>query len=287
MKVPAAEGLRPPRFQFTLYVPSSRNGYFAEVISGARHAAADLGAVLSVHSIDESPLVVRFGAWTGSDGIAVCSDPGDPGMAAQLERLRRDKMHVVLVNHNVRSEQPWPFIGTNLFDYGKKIAVLLTSKTQGPIRLVMVYSAKNPALYAERELVEMGIHAGSEGRITLVASRTMTDRNPRQAEQIVHQLVKGDQSPTALVFTDSDDTVAGTQALIDLNAVGRIGIVGFGAEPSILASVKKGILWGTVAVNPDRMGYQAVRALVDLSSSGFTSAVVDTGIDVITAGAAR
>ena len=38
---------------------------------------------------------------------------------------------------------------------------------------------------------------------------------------------------SGVIFTDEHDTVAGCQALIDLNLVGRISIVGAGSQKAI------------------------------------------------------
>jgi ribose transport system substrate-binding protein len=281
-RVPDEETDKPPKYQFALYVPNTQSDSFSAIVAGAQRAAALAQAALTVHTYGENPATVRFGAWLGVDGIVVCPDP-DADLRDPLAQIRGDKVPVVLINSNVIGDQPWPFVGTNNFDYGRKVANLVLEKTRAPARLAVVYSAKNQALYAERELFEMGIHATAGDRIQLVAPGLKSDLNPRQAEQLVRQLVKRAPGVTVVVFTDADDTLAGTQALVDLNLVGQIAVVGAGTDARILGYVKKGIVAGTLVVNPGLMGAQAVRALVDLKTVGYTSNSVDTGIDVVTA----
>jgi ribose transport system substrate-binding protein len=58
-------------------------------------------------------------------------------------------------------------------------------------------------------------------------------------------------------------------------------IIGFGDDPVIVDNIRKGIIVGSIVVNPERMGYEAVQSLVSLKSSGYTSTSIDTGITII------
>jgi ribose transport system substrate-binding protein len=187
----------------------------------------------------------------------------------------------VLVNHNIPADKPWPFVGTNNFDFGKKAAQAITGNAETGINLAVIYSEKNPAMYAEKELVEMGL-SGVLGRQMLSAVTSLkTDTNPQSAEQVIYQLVRTMADTTTVIFTDSEDTLAGTQVIVDLNLVGKIRIVGFGNSPEILEYIRKGIISATIVVDPEQIGYQAIMALVELKEVGYTSNSVDIGIMVI------
>ncbi len=69
--------------------------------------------------------------------------------------------------------------------------------------------------------------------------------------------------------------------LIDMNLVGQVQIIGFGNDPVILENIRKGIIAGSIVINPERMGYEAVHSLIELCSSGYTSTSIDTGISII------
>ncbi len=267
---------------FSMYLPQNRNYYFSDIMSGAMRAASESGAVISVHTLDSSGTALRMAAYSGLDGIVVCPDLDDTVVFDTLQFLTRKKLPLVLVNHNIPAEQPWPFVGTNNFDFGRKAAQLSLATKREDVNLAVVYSEKSPAIFAERELVEMGINSVLSARLSGPIQGYRTDMNPRDAEKIVYQIVRGRPGINTIVFTDLNDTLAGTQALIDLNQVGLVQVVGFGNDPALLDFIRKGIVAGSVVVNPSLMGYQAVKALSELVSSGYTSTSVDTGIDVIT-----
>ena len=127
----------------------------------------------------------------------------------------------------------------------------------------------------------MGISSALGRSLAAPISVQRTDMNPRDAEKIVYQLLREARTVNAIVFTSLDDTLAGAQALIDLNLVGSVQVVGFGFDKTIRDYLQKGILSATLVTNPRATGRQAVAALVDLRSSGYTSNSVDTGIDVV------
>lgn len=272
------------QYHFALYLGQSRSSFNADIVTGARRAAAESNASISIHTLDTQGIELNMASYIGVDGIVVSPNLDDNVTRQKLEKLRELKTPLVLVNHNVPSELPWPFIGTNNFDFGKKAGSLIRPDADSArkLRIAVVYSEKSPALYAERELVEMGINSVLSSRLLSPILGEHTDLNPRDAEKIVYQLVRMEPLLTTIIFTDSNDTLAGTQALIDLNMVGRVQIIGFGSVPGIREYIKKGIISGSLAVNPELIGYQAVKSLVELRSTGYTSTSVDIGIDVIT-----
>ncbi|GHU13088.1 hypothetical protein FACS1894161_2660 [Spirochaetia bacterium] len=280
-------------YHFSLYLPENRNSFFAGIIEGAERAALEMNAAISIHSIDPAKNELEMAAYTGVDGVIVCPYLDDVLARRQLEKL--GAIPVVLINHNIPNDQPWTFIGTNNFDMGRRIGQISRRLWPGgePFRLAVVYSDKAPGIYAERELVEMGITAALAeerrfgGEITPIMS-FKTNLNPLDAEALLYRLFRG---PTAagrnlaintLVFTDSADTVAAAQTLVDMNLVGQVQVIGFGADPGVMENIQKGIVACSVAINSELIGYEAVRSLTALRTTGYTSTSIDAGIEIIT-----
>lgn len=281
-EVPLDSGSESLKYHFALYIPSNQTSFFGGISAGAQKAARENNAALTVHPIDVQGTELRMASYTGVDGIVVCPNLDDAVTLQKLEKLRADSIPLVLINHNIQADQPWPFIGTNNFDLGKKAGALVNLTGVPEVHLAVVYSEKNPAIFAERELVEMGISGVLGAKLDSPITSQKTDMNPRDAEKIVYQLVRSRPALTTIVFTDNNDTIAGTQALIDLNLVGRVQIIGFGSDAQIDEYIQKGIISASLVVNPELIGYQAVESLVELCASGYTSTSVDTGIDILT-----
>lgn len=280
-----------PAYRFSLYVPDNRNSFFEEIVQGAKQAAAELDSAILVHSIDPAKNEMEFAAFTGVDGVIVCPYL-DEALGRQMEKLRENQMPAVLINHNLPNDQPWPFIGINNFDLGRRIGLILSDSHEN-IHLAVVYSEKAPGIYTERELLEMGISASMGERLFGSIVRFRTNLNPLNAETLLLGIFRspgirfgslsvGDNPAiNTIVFTDPEDTIAAAQTLVDLNLVGKIRIIGFGKDPGIIEGLRKGIISATIVIDPRRIGYEAVYSLLDLRKTGYTSASIDTVIEII------
>ena len=279
-------------YHFSLYLPDNRNSFFDGIIRGAEQAAAELDSAISLHSIDPARNELEFAAFTGVDGVIVCPYMDDSLARRQLEKLRVLKMPAVLINHNLVSAEPWPFIGVNNFDLGRRIGLFLLD-SPGNINLAVVYSDKAPGIYTERELVEMGISAAMGEKLSGSIMRLKTNMNPLDAEALLVSIFRGAASGAGgaytgrpaintIVFTDPEDTIAAAQTLVDLNLVGQIRIIGFGEDPGVIENLRKGIINASVVINSELIGYEAVHSLAALRTIGYTSASIDTGIKIIT-----
>jgi len=274
-------------YHFSLYLPDNRNSFFEGIIRGAEQAATELDSAISVRSIDPAKNELEFAAFTGVDGVIVCPYLDDNAARRYLEKLRENQLPAVLINHNLPSEQPWPFIGVNNFDLGRRIGLMLPDSPE-KTHLALVYSDKAPGIYTERELVEMGISASAGEKLSGPIMRFRTSLNPLDAEALLVNIFRGTAGGSAdtlpintIVFTDPEDTIAAAQTLVDLNLVGQIRIIGFGAEPDVMENLRKGIVSASVVINPELIGYEAVHSLAALRTIGYTSASIDTGIEII------
>jgi ribose transport system substrate-binding protein len=273
----------PLNYHFSLYLPDNRNAFFTGIIQGARRAAEELDAAVSIHSIDPEKNELEMAAYTGVDGVIVCPYLEDGTARLYLNRLDAMQIPTVLINHNVPNDQPWPFTGANNFEVGRTIGMLAGKSSDGPIRLAIVYSDKAPGFYGERELIEMGIAAAMEGRLASPVIGLRTKLNPLDAEALLYRLFRSSTAANinTIVFTDSNDTIAAAQALIDMNMVGRIKVIGFGSGEGIEDNIRKGIIACSITINPERIGYEALRSLEALRRTGYTSASINTGIEII------
>ena len=189
----------------------------------------------------------------------------------------------MLIEHALSHNSPWPFVGTNNFDIGKKIGDLVRSRSEDPLQMAVVYSMKSPGIYAEKDLVGLGITTALGALLETPLEHRITNLNPLDAEELTYGMLLNEPEISTIVFTDTSDTLAATQVLIDMNMVGTVRLIGFGTEEAILDYVEKGILEATVATNPWEIGYNAVKVLVNQQNDGHTPGYVDTGVDIITA----
>ncbi len=269
------------RYHLALYLPGKETTFFASVVAGAQSAAEDMEVALSIHYFNPDCDEILLAAYTGVDGLIVCPYMDDRLAREYLEALSARDIPLVIIDHHIPADQPWPFVGSNNFEVGRQMGNFIRrSQIQNP-HIAIIYSEKAPGIFAERELVELGI-AGALADLDSPSLYTFkTELGPLAAEDLLYRLYMTMPEINALIFTDVNDTITAAQILVDLNLVGSVQLLGFGDDSLILQAIRKGIIAGTVVVNPEKIGYEAVASLVGLISTGYTPSTVDTGVQVI------
>lgn len=267
---------------YALFLPEQRDFFSSELQNGALHAAKDLGVSLSIHSLDAQGDFLALARYVGVNGIIVCPNSDNSLLVQKLEELRKNDISVVLAVHSLKSDLPFPFVGINSFDYGKKVANLILEEIKPSLSIAVLYSDKTKFVFAERELLEMGINSVLGPYLAEPVFSFKTDTNPRSAEMAIYDLFRTRFPISTIIFTDSQDTLAGTQAIIDLGLHGKVTIIGSGDDSVIKNYIDKKIITGSLVINAEQIGYTAVRALYELDTVGYTSNSVDVGIRVLT-----
>jgi ribose transport system substrate-binding protein len=266
----------------SVFLPEQTTLFFRNLVEGVESVASDYDLAVSFQPIGVDAPEFHLARYSGIDGAIVYPYLPEEQMREELEALNEQGIPVVLVEQDVADDWPWTFVGTNNFEMGRRIGAQLAERADHD-QIVVVYSDKSPAVAAERELIELGIATALGERLTTPIARRQTGLNPLHAEAVTYQLLRSPSAGaiTALVFTDTDDTLAALQAIINLNLVGEVQVIGFGVTEAIIEYLERGVLNATVAVNPQRIGIEAVRVLSELMQTGNAPGYVDTGVEVL------
>ncbi len=269
-------------YHFAFFLPREFYSFFRSVASGAQEAAEELDCALSFHTIGNDSLDLEMARFSGIDGVVLYPSINEEEARRILDEFDDSGISVVLIEHTLSDSSPWPFVGTNNFDIGKKIGNLIKSRSGSPLQIAVVYSMKSPGIYAEKDLVGLGITSTLGPLLETPLESRITNLNPLDAEELTYEMLLNEPWISTIVFTDTSDTLAATQVLIDMNMVGTVRLIGFGTENAILDYVEKGILEATIATNPWDIGYNAVKVLVKQQSEGHMPGYVDTGVEIVT-----
>lgn len=267
-------------YHFSFFLPEADYSFFRELKNGAIDAAQAMDCSISFHPIDMDPLSLEVARYTGIDGLAVYPYQRDEKLLRRLTEIYDSGIPIVQIENMMLNEPRTVFIGTNVFDFGKAIGRLALQSGNKDLQIALVYSDKNPGLMADASLLEMGMKSILGKRITSMSS-FRTSQNLLSAEKLAYELTKSADGFDLIVFTDSSDTLVAVQAIIDMNLVGEVQVIGFGKDPMIQDYVDKGVILGSIVRDPYRIGFHAVLALAEIKKSGYTSAFVDTGISFL------
>lgn len=265
---------------YAFFLPAQDSSFFKQIKEGAIRATETMDCSISFFSIDNDSVSLDMVPFLGFDGICLYPYGMDKDLINAINKISKAGIPIIqLENEMVRDESTF-FIGTNNFDSGKSIGKLALLAKKELYNIVMIYSDKNPGLLSGRSLVEMGLKSIIGDKIDNFYSRK-TNLNPLDAERLAYEIVRNSPEIDLIVLSDPNDTLVAVQAIIDNNLVGKVQIIGFGEDERILEYISKDIILGTIVRNPFRIGFSAVLALQEIENNGYTSAYVDTGINII------
>ena len=152
---------------------------------------------------------------------------------------------------------------------------------QESIAPIIVYSEKSPGMYAERELIEMGLKSAAGADLKKAIQCTVTSQNMLDADESVSALLSRNPETNTIIFTNEDDTIAYAKMIVEQNKVGTHKIIGFGSSDAVKDYLEKGVLSALVSVDSYQLGYQALQSVYEICQNGYTSSYVNTGFDFL------
>ena len=268
------------KFHYAFFLPAEDYSFFSKLRDGAIDAASSMDCAITFHPIDSDPLSFKMARFSGFDGFGLYLYEKDEKKLQYLSEIIKERIPIVQIENEVIQGPGSFFIGTNNFDVGKGIGQLALNAELETLNMALVYSKKNPGVMSDRNLVEMGIKSVLGNRLSGLRIEE-TSLNPLDAGMLAYDLLNKEPSIDIIVLTDPNDTLVTVQAIIDMNLVGMVQIIGFGEQETIKAYIEKGVILGSIVRNPYRIGYSTVMALKEISLNGYTSAFVDTGITIL------
>lgn len=266
---------------YAFFLPASNYSFFTLLKEGAIRASETMDCAITFHEIDTDSMSFEMVPLSGVDGIGIYPYSKNANIIENLSKISAAGIPIIQIENEIFRDETTFFVGTNNFESGKAIAKLALKAKSNKLNIALVYSDKNPGLMSDGNLLELGLNSILNDKINLL-QREFTNMNPLDAERLTYRLMRQEKKIDVIVFTDPNDTLVSVQAIIDMNLVGNVKIIGFGDDKIIQEYIDKELILGSIIKNPYHIGFSAVIALEELSNNGYTSAFVDTGISVLT-----
>lgn len=269
-----------PKFHVAIYLPETSHSFFDLMLKGAEDFCAEEDVALSVHELDENSSQLFAAPYTSADGTVIYSFSDTKDTADILDKIAETSTPLVLIDHAIPTNKPYTHIGVNNFELGCYIGEYLF-KEHALIYPLIVYSEKSPGMYAERELIEMGLKSTASYKLEDSILCAVTSQNMLDAEEIVSSLLSTKPRTNIIIFTNEDDTLAYAKMLVEQNKVGTHRIIGFGSSDAVKDYLEKGVLDALISVDAYQLGYQALQSVFEICQNGYTSSYVNTGFDFL------
>lgn len=275
---------------YALIANDDNADFWQDVYAGARQSGEANGDYVEVFAQDmgvEYTLEERMDIAIASnvDGIIVQGEDSAL-LREKIEQAYSNHIPVVVVSEDVTESERISFVGISRYDlgqtYGKQTCelserILEERRENGDGRKdlqVMVLtgqedSGQNLLVSGIRE--EIAKSYILRNRIEL-ETYVVDDFGSFAAEESIRDIFMGkDEAPDILICLSELYTTCAYQAVIDYNKVGVTNIIGYYDSENILNGIDKEIIYSTVSMDAEQMGYYSATALSEYLDMGYAS----------------
>lgn len=280
-------------YHFVMVSKSVADPYWQEIYNGARDAAAECNAVVElsgpqVENADDELNALDCAIAARVDGII--THVTDASLAeAYIDKATDENIPVFTVENDAPSSKRQSFIGINSYklgqEWGKQVIAAAAGRQAQVAMLINRQSSDDLSSGTSAEdLMYSGLmNAVKDNPEITVISRQVDPAEPFGTEQVIKDIILEDTDVNIILCTTAEKTVSAAETLISLNKVGKISLIGYHDSRKILDYINKNVLYATASGNAYQMGYQSVKAMVELKRTGSTNLYITAPITVITA----
>lgn len=276
-----------PQYHFYFIAQNSVDPFWNEVMKGVEKSAKDNNVVVEFNvprfnNPEEELKFMDIAVISKVDGI-ITHVPNGIDFTASIDKAYDKGIPVVTVDNDDSESKRYAFVGTNSFELGKEAARLLIEATNGRANVAVISNSDLELDSIEHNLKMNGFLSILKNYPDIKIVETYTSRmGILSAEEITQNIIESKEEINAIFTFSLADTLGSAQLIVDRNKVGRIILVGYGISEEIIRYIDKEIIYGTVASDPYKMGYESVKALVGVKNGKSAPSFIDTEVKIIT-----
>lgn len=275
-----------PKYHFAMICENMEDPFWTSVKKGVARASQEFNVAVEFNkpadsSAAEQEKCLDMAIVSNVDGIVTYTwDETNTGV---LINKGVDKgIPVVTIKTDAKNSRRAAFVGVNTYSAGTEMGRMLIAATGGRGNAAILVSNEQNEGAVVQNLMIAGITDELKNTPNLKLKIVEYNyANFLSLEDTIKDLLNNDPGLTAILCTNEKDTTLVAQRLIDLNKV-FYSIIGYGDTPEILRYIDSGVIYGTVSADHEQMGYDAIKALVDVKVGGRTSAYFTVDTHLIT-----
>ena len=214
------------------------------------------------------------------DGIVVAATEKKV-LNQSLARAKQLGIPVTVFDSGVDSDDYISFVATNNFEAGQLGARKLAALLGGKGKVAVVMNAPGSASTVERERGFADAMSKEFPEIQVVATQFgMSDRAKSMA--VAENMLTAHPDLNGMFASAEPMSVGASQALKSRSLAGKVKFVGFDSSEGLIADMKAGVIDALVVQDPHKIGYEAVKTIVDKLNGKTPSKRLDLGAKVIT-----
>ncbi len=276
-----------PQYHFYFVGQNLVDPFWREILRGAEDAATEFNVVVEhnaprFNNPQEELRYLDIAITSRVDGIITHANSSIDSTELINKGYSLGIPIVTIENDNKNSNRN-SFIGTNSFVLGKEAAQLMVKATGGRANIAIIVSSDVELDTASQNLKINGFLSTIKEYPNMQVSQVYTSQMGILSAEEITQTIINTQPEIDAIFTASMvDTLGAAQLIVDRNRISDYTLIGYGDSQNILRYISMGIIYGTVMSDPYQMGYQGIKALINIKENNNVSTFIDTGVNVIT-----
>ncbi len=276
-----------PLYHFYFIGQNSADPFWREVMRGVEAAAKDNNVVVEIYAPrfndpQEELKYIDIATISRVDGI-ITHVSNSEGFTEAINKAVRNNIPVITFENDDAKSERNAFIGTNSYSVGKEAAKLLAEATGRWAKIATISSDDGSQGSIEHNAKMYGFSTTLKDYPGMKIVKNYSSKmGVLSAEEITQSIIESDEEINAIFTLSSADTLGTVRFIVDSNKVGQIAVVGYGSSDEILRYIDKEIIYGTIASDPYKMGYESVKNLIAIKSGESVPEFIDTDIQVIT-----
>ena len=195
------------------------------------------------------------------DGLAIAASDRT-ALNASLDRAAKASIPVTIFDSGVDSSQYMTFVATNNYLAGQMAAQKLAELLKGKGKVAMLMHAPGSFSTMERERGFEDVMKRQFPGINLVARQFgMSDR--AKAMAAAENMLTAQPDLNGMFASSEPSSVGASLALKGRSLSGKVRLVGFDATEGLVSDLKSGTIDALVVQDPFKIGYEAVRTIVE------------------------
>ena len=262
--------------------------FWKNVHAGAAKAAQELGNVEIIwqgpQKEDDRQMQIQLMQNFISrrvDGI-VLAPLDDRSLVPPVKAALSRKIPVVIFDSDLASKEYASFVASDNFAGGKLGAQRLAEimSAQGKV-ILLRYSEGSASTTAREEGFLAGIKEYAP-QIELVSTNQYAGSTMEKAFQVSQNLLNRYTDVDGIYCVNESATQGMLRALQTANRAGKVKLVGFDSNETLVAALRAGTLHGIAVQDPFNMGYLGVKTAVAVIRGEAFEKRIDTGITMVT-----
>ena len=214
------------------------------------------------------------------DGLAVAAQDRTT-LSASLDRAAAAHIPVTVFDSGVDSTNYMTFLATNNFEAGQMAARKLAALLHGKGKIAVLLHAPGSKSTMDREAGFDDAMQKEFPAIQIVARQYgMSDRSKAMAA--AENFLTAQPGLDGMFASSEPSSMGGALALKSRGAAGKVKFVAFDASAELVQDLKDGVIDALVAQDPFRIGYEAVKTLVDKLHGKNPPKTIDLSARVVT-----